>query len=171
MVKTREKTVIHSGVSQQEMESAFADYARADAQLQKINAKMDIEMTKIREGHAKEIGRLMEVKEKSFDLLQAFAVENQAELFSKKKSMETVHGILGFRTCTPKLKTLKGFTWGAVTNLLKEFLPAYVRTSEEASKDRLLADRNSDDVAALLPKVGLSVAQDETFFVEPKKEE
>jgi phage host-nuclease inhibitor protein Gam len=85
--------------------------------------------------------------------------------------MEMVHGTLGFRIGTPKLKTLKGFTWGAVTNLLKEFLPDYLRTSEEPAKDKLLADRDVEDVVLLLPKVGVFVDQDESFYVEPKKEE
>jgi phage host-nuclease inhibitor protein Gam len=85
--------------------------------------------------------------------------------------MEMVHGVIGFRTGTPKLKTLKGFTWGAVTNLLKEFLPSYVRVSEEPAKDRLLADREVPETASLFPKVGIFVDQDETFYVEPKKEE
>jgi phage host-nuclease inhibitor protein Gam len=100
-----------------------------------------------------------------------FASEKKNEFFSKKKSMEMVHGVIGFRIGTPKLKTMKGFTWGAVTNLLKEFLPAYVRTSEEPAKDKLLADREVEEVIALFPKVGIFVDQDETFFVEPKKEE
>jgi phage host-nuclease inhibitor protein Gam len=132
---------------------------------------MDIEMTKIRENYADELGKLSEEKKKSFDIMQAFAVENQAELFAKKKSIETVHGVLGFRTGTPKLKTLKGFTWGAVTKLLNEFLPGYVRISEEPAKDKLLADRDNDDVVKLFPKVGIAVVQDESFYVEPKKAE
>ena len=168
---SREKKVVHTGVSTEQMELAFADYARADARTQKINATMDIEMTKIREKYADELGKLSEAKEKAFDVMQAFAVENQAELFSKKKSFETVHGILGFRTGTPKLKTLKGFTWAAITNLLKEYLPGYVRISEEPAKDKLLADRDVENVAALFPKVGIAVTQDESFYVEPKKEE
>jgi hypothetical protein len=84
--------------------------------------------------------------------------------------METVHGALGFRLGTPKLKLLKGFTWNQVTNLLKEFAPQYVRISEEAAKDKLLSDRDSEEVAPLLTKVGVSVVQEESFFVEPKKE-
>lgn len=171
MVKTREKKVIHSCVSLEQMEAAFADYAKADAKHQKINATMDIAITNIREKYADEIARLTEEKEKAFDVMQVYAVENKTELFSKKKSMETTHGVLGFRTGTPKLKTLKGFTWGAVTNLLKEFLPGYVRTSEEPAKDKLLADRDDEQLIALLPKCGISVTQDETFYVEPKKEE
>lgn len=66
--------------------------------------------------------------------------------------METAHGVLGFRTGTPKLKTRKGFTWAAVLELLKEFNPAYVRTSEEVAKDKLLADRESEDMPELMQK-------------------
>ena len=171
MAKTREKKVVHTGVSTEQMETAFAEFATADAKLQKINATMDVKFTEIRERYADEIAKLSEKKDNAFDILQAFAMENKQELFSKKKSMESTHGVLGFRIGTPKLKTLKGFTWGAVTNLLKEFLPGYVRTSEEPAKDKLLADRDDQEVATLFGKVGIYVDQDETFFVEPKKEE
>lgn len=171
MAKTREKKTVYSGVKQEEMELAFADYARADARIQKINATMDIEMTRIREKYQDELGKQSELKDKSFDILQAYAMENRDELFSKRKSLETTHGTLGFRTGTPTLKTRKGFTWASVLEMLKEFLPNYVRTKEEPAKDKLLADREDEEVAALFPKVGVTVVQDETFFVEPKKED
>ena len=171
MAKTREKKTVYSGVKQEEMELAFADYARADARIQKINATMDIEMTRIREKYQDELAKLTETKDNAFDIMQTYAMENRDELFSKRKSMETTHGILGFRTGTPKLKTLKGFTWASVLNLLKEFLPGYVRIAEEPAKDRLLADRDLEDVKEAMPKVGITVVQDETFYVEPKKEE
>jgi len=171
MVKTREKKTVHTAVSVEKMEMAFADFAKADAKLQKINATMDVEMTRIREKYADDITALNEKKELAFDIMQAFALENKDELFVKKKSMDTVHGILGFRTGTPKLKTLKGFTWPSVTNLLKEFMPSYVRISEEPAKDKLLADRDDEEVSSLFSKVGIAVIQDETFYVEPKKEE
>ena len=166
----REKKVVHSGVSMEQMETAFGEYAVADAKLAKINATIDVQMTAIREKYADDISKLNDTKDKAFDIMQTFATENKDELFARKKSIESVHGTIGFRTGTPKLKTLKGFTWGAVTNLLKEFLPAYVRISEEPNKDRLLSDRGDEEVAALFPKVGIAVTQDETFYVEPKKE-
>jgi phage host-nuclease inhibitor protein Gam len=167
----REKKVIHRGITSEQMETAFAEYAAADARLQKINAQMDVQMTTIRERYSPDISKLTEQKDKAFEIVQAFAVENKDDLFSKKKSMDGAHGTFGFRTGTPKLKTLKGFTWGAVLNLLKEFLPSYVRVSEEPAKDKLLADREVEDVAENLAKCGISVAQDETFFIELKKEE
>jgi phage host-nuclease inhibitor protein Gam len=166
----REKKVVHTGVTSEEMEAKFAEYAIADAKLQKINATMDVQITAIRERYADDVSKLNDAKTAAFDVLQAFAMENKDELFAKKKSMESTHGTIGFRTGTPKLKTLKGFTWGAVLNMLKEFLPDYVRTIEEPAKDKLLADRDVPEVTSQFGKVGIAVAQDETFFVELKKE-
>jgi len=171
MTKTREKKVVISGVTRDQAEEAFAAYASSDARSQQITAKMDVEITRIREKFQEELSRLQEKKDESFEVMQTFAVEQKDVLFGKKKSLEMVHGILGFRTGQPKLKTRKGFTWGAVTQLLKEYLPSYIRTIEEPAKDKLLADRDLPETADLFPKVGILVDQDESFFVEPKKEE
>ncbi len=168
MTKTREKKVVVSGVTRDQMEEAFG---LADAKIQGINAKMDAEITKIRDRNADALAEYQEQKDAAFDVLQTYAVENRDDLFTKRKSMETTHGILGFRTGTPKLKTLKGFTWAAVLELLKRTKPEYVRTSEEVAKDKLLADRESEEMPELMRTVGIKVDQDETFFVEPKKEE
>ena len=145
MARTK-KTVV-SGITREQAEQAFADFAAADAQVQNLTSKMDIEMTRIREKYADQLAELSVVKEKNFDIMQSYALENKEELFSKKKSLESAHGVFGFRTGTPKLKNLKGFTWAAVTNLCKELLPQYIRTSEELAKDRLLADRDNPEMA------------------------
>lgn len=180
---TRQKKTLIQGITAEQANDAFANYAKADAQMQKINADIELQCAKIREKHSDELTRLSEEKEKAFDTLQAYAVENQAELFTKKKSLEMTHGTIGFRTGTPKLKTLKGFTWASALQLVKEFLPGYVRQTEEIAKDKLLADRDSDVMVTGDPlgpgkpmreqmaKCGIAVTQDETFYVEPKKEE
>ena len=170
MAKRMKKTV-HTGVTRDEAEKAFAEFAAADAKVCSITAKMDMEMTKIREKYADQLADLTEVKEKNFEIVQTYATENKEELFQKRKSVESAHGIFGFRTGTPKLKTLKGFTWGAVLNLCKEYLPEYVRATYEVAKDKLLADRDNEDVNQHFVKVGIMVSQDETFYLEPKKED
>ena len=161
MARTK-KTVV-SGITREQAEQAFADFAAADAKVQNLTSKMDIEMTRIREKYADQLAELSATKEKNFDIMQAYAVENKEELFSKRKSLESAHGVFGFRTGTPKLKNLKGFTWAAVTNICKELLPQYIRT-------KLLADRDNPEVAEYFPKIGVQVVQEETFYVEPKKE-
>lgn len=180
---TRQKNTLIQGITAEQANDAFASYAKADAQIQKINADIELQCAKIREKRADELTRLGEEREQAFDTLQAYATENQAELFTKKKSLEMTHGTIGFRTGTPKLKTLKGFTWASALQLVKEFLPGYVRQTEEIAKDKLLADRDSDVMVTGDPlgpgkpmreqmaKCGIAVTQDETFYVEPKKEE
>lgn len=182
MAKRQKKTLIQ-GITTDQANDAFAQYAKADAQIQKINADIELQCAKIREKRADELTRLADEREKAFDTLQAYAVENQAELFAKKKSLDMAHGTIGFRTGTPKLKTLKGFTWASALQLVKEFLPGYVRQTEEIAKDKLLADRDIDVMVAgdtlgpgkpvreQMAKCGITVVQDETFYVEPKKEE
>ena len=155
----RVKKIIITGVTREAADEAFAKYAKADAESAKITADIELQCAKIREKYA---GRL-------------------AELFSKKKSLDMAHGVIGFRTGTPKLKTLKGFTWASALQLVKEFLPGYVRKTEEVAKDKLLADRDMDvsvkdgagevKLSQEMTRCGIQVVQDETFYVEPKKEE
>lgn len=182
MAKREKKTII-TGVTREAADEAFATYAKADAQSQKITADIELQCAKIREKYQNKLAELEAEKSQAFDTLQAYATENQAELFSKKKSLEMAHGVIGFRTGTPKLKTLKGFTWASALQLVKEFLPGYIRQTEEIAKDKLLADRDSQITAIGDPlgpgvpmteqmaRCGIQVTQDETFYVEPKKED
>ena len=62
MAKTREKKTVYSGITSEQMEQAFADYAKADARQQKINAEMDVQMTRIREKWQDELAKLAETK-------------------------------------------------------------------------------------------------------------
>lgn len=181
----RQKKTIISGVSREAADEAFARYAKSDAMIQKINAEVELQCAKVREKYADKLSALTTERGEAFDVLQSFAVENQSELFVKKKSLEMAHGTIGFRTGTPKLKTLKGFTWASALELVKTFLPGYVRQTVEIAKDKLLADRELDKVDftenglmkqdvsmnTAMAKCGIFVAQDETFYVEPKKED
>ncbi|MBQ6769671.1 MAG: host-nuclease inhibitor Gam family protein [Bacteroidales bacterium] len=168
---TRQKKTLIQGITAEQANDAFTQYAKADAQIQKINADIELQCAKIREKRADELTRLDAEREEAFDTLQAYAVENKAELFTKKKSLDMTHGTIGFRTGTPKLKTLKGFTWASALNLVREFLPSFIRTTEEIAKDKLLADRDAEGMGEKMAQCGITVTQDETFYVEPKKEE
>ena len=182
---TRKKKVIISGVSREVADEAFATYAKSDAQIQKINADIELQCAKIREKYADKLSVLTCEKEQAFDTLQSFATENQAELFTKKKSLDMVHGVIGFRTGTPKLKTVKGFTWASALQLVKRFLPDYIRQTKDIAKDKLLADRDGNiamevsdspslvevPIRQAMAECGIQIVQDETFYVEPKKEE
>lgn len=55
MARTK-KTVV-SGITREQAEQAFADFAAADAKVQNLTSKMDIEMTRIRENICGSVGR------------------------------------------------------------------------------------------------------------------
>ena len=171
MATKRVKKQVISDVTRELADEAFAAYAKAEAEQQKIHAEIELACAKIREKHADKLAALEATKTTAFDTLQAYATENKGELFSKKKSLEMVHGVIGFRTGTPKLKTMKGFTWASALTMVKEFMGDFIRTTEEIAKDKLLADREAEGMAEKMEKCGIMVAQDETFYVEPKKEE
>lgn len=181
MGKRQKKTLI-TGVSREAADDAFASYAKASASIDKINADIELQCAKVREKYQEKLSQLSQERDGAFDILQSFATENEQELFSKKKSLEMAHGTIGFRTGNPKLKTLKGFTWASALQLVKEFLPDYIRTTEEIAKDKLLADRDVEieaehegsqmktKLGEEMSRCGIQVVQDESFFVEPKKE-
>lgn len=167
MAKRIKRTLVQA-ISTEQFNDALSAYAVADAREAKINADMDVQFTRIRDKYSDELKQLKEVKDSEFEVVQAYCEENQDRLFSKKKSMETAHGTVGFRTGTPKLKTLRGFTWASVLTLLQKLKPEYVRIKEEPNKELLLVDR--EKLKTDLPDLGLQVDQDETFFIELKKE-
>ena len=166
----RKKKVILSGITRDEMEEAMHAYAVADAKQRALTAEMDGKLSEIREQYSGQLQDLDIEKDEAFEKLQAFATENRDEHFSKRKSMETTHGTLGFRIGNPQLKPAKGMTWAGILELLKIKGKNYIRTVEEVAKDKLLAERESDECQIVMEACHISVIQKETFFVEPKTE-
>ncbi len=166
----RKKKEIISGITRDEMEKAMHDYATADAAQRSLTAEMDGKLSDIREEYAGRLQELEAEKEEAFNKCQAFATENRDECFSKRKSMETTHGTLGFRIGNPQLKPAKGMTWAGILELLKIKGKNYIRTVEEIAKDKLLAERDSDECQVVMEACHISVVQKETFYVEPKTE-
>lgn len=162
----RESKKIVTAITRDEAETAFAEYNNCIGQLQKLEGSMNLEKTAINEKYEPKISKLQSDKELHYEKLQVFAQENP-DLFKDKKSLDFTHGTIGFRTGMPKLITRRGYKWPAVLELVKKFLPTYVKSKEDIDKERLLADRADETVSKRLADVGIEVTQDETFFVTP----
>ena len=132
---------------------------------------MNLEIARIRGKYENELTDLELSCETQRDIVQAYCTENKARLFDDSRSIDTIHGKVGFRMGTPTLKTLPKFTWAKVLEKLKTVLPEYVRTKEEVDKEGLIANRTMDGVAQHLNAVGVYVDQEERFFIVLKKEE
>ena len=74
--------------------------------------------------------------------------------------------LLAYRTGTPALKPLRGWTWAKVLDKLRTHRgwKKFVRVSEEVDKEAILARRKS--LSKVLELVGVRVEQAETFYVE-----
>jgi len=152
------------------IEKTLEEMSACDANLKSINSSMDQEIFEIRKKNSNSITTLQQQKDEAFNKLEAFALENQTVLFSIKKSLDTKFGKFGFRTCKAKFQLLEGFNWLSVTKMMAKILPNYVRTVIEPAKDKLMADRHLPQVYEYLPDLGLTIVQDEVFFVDLKKE-
>lgn len=152
-----------------EIESLVADIATAANTKRAINAEIDARVLEIRKEHEAELAEAdAEIKHKSA-LVQSWAEANP-EAFGKLKSLRLPFGVIGFRTGTPKLKTLSGFTFPRVLERLLS-LPwgrAFVRVTEEIDREALIAASRSLSLTdSNLREAGCRVAQDESFFIEP----
>jgi phage host-nuclease inhibitor protein Gam len=102
-------------------------------------------------------------------ILKQWAEEHPEE-FAKRKSLDLVHGTIGWRTTTPKLvKKLKAaWTSAAFIERVRNALGAlYIRTIPEINREQIITDRAVIPAEAL-KEAGLAIEQAEKFFVEPK---
>lgn len=170
MVTKRIKQTMDEIETREEMEATVERIARATIARDGLMAEMDHELTEIRARYEPQITAYGQELDAAMALAQRWAEANPAE-FNGRKSIDMMHGVVGFRTGTPKLKLLSGWTWTKVLDVLKlNKVVEFVRTKEEVDKECILANREtiSEDT---LKRIGVKVVQDESFFVEPKRDD
>jgi phage host-nuclease inhibitor protein Gam len=130
--------------------------------------EMDEKLTAIREQYEPHISDFKKKIEEKTALLESWAAANPEE-FGKKKSIEMLHGVFGYRTGTPKLQPVLRKTWAKILETIKILgFGGYVRSKEEVNKEAILSDAAQGLLTPeSLKSIGVSVVQDEAFFVEP----
>lgn len=172
-MKSRIKTTAPLIDSREQAERMLGEIAGLTIARNHVANNLDRDIQLAREKAEPQITALNQQLKEKTELLRGWAETNPEE-FGKKKSIVFAHGIVGFRTGTPKLKTLTRKTWDTVLATLKglAFGAAYIRIKEEIDKERILSDYAQDAlVDSDLTTLGVRVVQEESFFVEPKLEE
>lgn len=167
---TRIKKKVISNVTLEQAQEASELFAQTTNKLDKIQAKMNEEINRTKSKYQDQITDLQDSLEEPQEILKVFADEQQ-ESWGKKKSMELLHCVIGFRTGMPKVVKAKGFSWDAVTELAAKLFPHLVRTKSELDKDSVIVLSKEDGFDEIKKGCFIDVVQDETFFVEAKKEE
>lgn len=166
---TRSSKTMHMGISREEADKAFADYAQAETKYQSLNAKMEAEMMKVREKYNSQLVELDSLMDEKYEIVRQFAIEHRNDLFQDKKKVEWTHGSFGFRAGAPKLALLEGMDWKDVLTRCQGYFPDYVRNTPEVAKSKLLADRNKPEVAEKFEMLGVRVVTEDRFYIETKK--
>lgn len=154
--------------SRAEMENLVGEIADLTLQQRALTNTLDTQIKAARERFEEPLAALAKSLDEKMAVAQDWAEANPAD-FGKLKSVEMVHGTVGWRTGQPALKTLAGWTWDRVLEKLKT-LPAmldFIRLKEEVNKAAILDARESLTPDALRA-LGVRVVQEEAFFVEPK---
>lgn len=122
----------------------------------------------IQEEHTPRIEAIGQEISAKLVLCEKFATTHRETLFGKLKSAASSLGLFGFRTGNPKLVLLnRKWKWDDVLQALKSLgKDALIRRKEEPDKEAL---KKLDD--AELASIGLRIDQEETFFIEPKRED
>jgi phage host-nuclease inhibitor protein Gam len=152
-----------------EMEALVGDIANLKLFEIETKAIMDGRLKEIREDYEAQLAEAGKQIEGMMALAQQWADANP-DAFAGKKSIEMVHGTVGFRTGTPKLVKKTREKWDALVAAIRAALGgAYVRTIEEVDKESIIRDYRAGQISdATLREAKLEVTQDEAFYVEPK---
>jgi phage host-nuclease inhibitor protein Gam len=146
----------------------LADLKMTDAELQKVEAELNIKRTKLEQEYADKIDSLRENKLLLQTDIELFAEMNKDNLLDKR-SWALFHGDFGYRQ-SQKLATLPKFNWGRVLDSIKstggKFL-AYIRTKEEIAKDELKTDIQQGAITAVeANKIGVKIDVIDNFYIE-----
>lgn len=158
------KTVFTREQAEESMRLLAIETYKLDAE----EAALNKELAAVRVKHEACITAYQETIELLEAQVRSWA-DKSPDSFSKKKSVDMVHGTCGYRTSPPSIKPVPGVTWEKVKAILDSKRPDFIRVIKEVDKEALLAARSlmtADDFAVL----GLRIHQPEEFYVDPKKD-
>ena len=166
----RTKKKVTTLINAEEVPEQVRKFATATSKIKNIESEIELEKQSIVKRYEARLQSLNDQRDESFENLQNYAEANP-ELFTKTKSLDFANGRIGFRKGTPKVDKVKKFTWDGIIEQLKALAPTFVRSKEEVNKELVIANRDDKEVMATLASAGISVTQEETFFVEAKEED
>lgn len=160
-------------ISRDRAEQILGEIAVLKIEQRREQNKMDAELTRVRERYELSLAATGKAIEDKTVLLESWAAANPGEFPKDRKSIALTHGVLGYRTGMPKLKTLAKWTWDRVLTACDTLgFHDFIRTKREVNKDAIIHQATNASLSAQeLKALGVQVVQEETFFVEVKLEE
>jgi phage host-nuclease inhibitor protein Gam len=156
--------------TQEDLRSAANEVAVLMLEERNRKNAMDAALQAVRDIHEPSLARLACEIEVRTEMCAEYCTQHPDLMPNGAKSIDLGQSVIGFRTGTPKVKLLRRWTAAAALTAVKaRKWFELVRTIEELDKEAVIARRV--DLGDALASVGLSVVQEETFYIQPKLEE
>ena len=159
----------------EELEAALGRYAEAMLQHEALTVDLEERVRQVRAEYEERFAPLAATGEAILKDMAAWAALNP-ERFAEKKSLELLHGTVGFRTGMPRVALERGRKEeDVVADMLDSGdAEAFLRRVVELDRQRIIAAWLGADGAAaeaMLGRFGIGVTQTERFYAEIKREE
>lgn len=151
-----------------ELELAAGRCAELIVEQAALTDELNARIVALRQEYEAKLTVLADQIERQTDRIHAYVEAHPDIIPPGRKSVELIHAILGYRTGTPKVVALKGWTLKEALEACLRYRPKWVRHTPSLDKEQIIADV---PVGGVVESVGLTVVQEETFFVAPKLEE
>ena len=160
--------------NREELESVFGEYAAAVIETRSLKAELEESIRKTRAGYEAAFACLDETADALYADINAWAAGHPEE-FKDRKSLELLHGTIGFRTSPPRVTIPRGADEDALAATLADSgLDCYTRVRRELDKPAILAAVADTDTAdqseEVLAAYGIRVKQGERFFADVREE-
>lgn len=156
-------------ISRDEAQRILGEYAADVLKLKLAEGELEAEINALRAKKEKDFAALRKSKLDKAAALEVWASYNRAE-FGDKKSLDLLHGQIGFQLGKRALKARSGLTWEKVLLRVKDGWEKYVRNKPELNKEQILTDAGKDVLSvADLTSMGVKVVQEESFFITLKQ--
>ena len=154
-----------------DLENVLGRYAATVIEADALKAELDRKTNELRAGYEERAAALGKRAEIFFADIEAYLANNPEEIPAGRKSLELLHGTVGYRTGNPTVRLPRGADEGELCQELKGAgLPEFVRAREEVDRAAVLAA--NDDVRAALAAHGVKVTQiRDRFYIEIKREQ
>lgn len=142
-------------------EGLLESIGEQQAEINRINQEAKEKIDAIRMEANKKIAKLTKVRNRLFNALWVYALLHKKHLTSTYRTVRTLAGKFGWRWTPYFVKIAERETEASIIARLEELgLKQYLRVVVSIDREALLRDR------AFIP--GISYAQDDEFFAEPK---
>lgn len=153
--------------TREEIENMVGRIAIMTLEGDEITTRMNMAIERFRAVRQKRLDEIKELIKEMTKSCKKWA-DNNPEEFGKSRSIEMLHGIIGFRKGNMALVVEDGKTEEEALAWMQKYHNEYVRVETSLMKDALIADR--DQIPEILIQAGLEIEQKEKFYVEPKQE-